>query len=110
MIEYYVYIMCNKSRMLYIGVTNDLERRVYEHRKKLIPGFTSRYGLDKLVYYESTNDITIAIEREKELKGWVRRKKTALVNTDNTEWKDLSEDWYDPSVILSKTKNLGEGR
>jgi putative endonuclease len=102
--------MCNKSRMLYIGVTNDLERRVYEHRKKLIPGFTSRYGLDKLVYYESTNDITIAIEREKELKGWVRRKKTALVNTDNTEWKDLSEDWYDPSVILSKTKNLGEGR
>ena len=81
--------------MLYIGVTNDLERRVYEHKTKLIPGFTSHYGLNKLVFYESTNDIMVAIEREKELKGWVRRKKTALINKVNPEWKDLSESWYD---------------
>ena len=108
--EYYVYIMSNKSRTLYIGVTNDLERRLYEHKMKLVPGFTSRYGLDKLVFFESTSDITVAIEREKEIKGWVRRKKTALINSANPEWKDLSEDWYDTPVILSETKNLGEGR
>jgi len=93
--EYYVYIMSNKSRMIYTGVTNDLERRVFEHKKKLIPGFTSHYGLDKLVYYESTNNVAVAIEREKEIKGWVRRKKTALINTLNPEWEDLSKEWYD---------------
>jgi putative endonuclease len=93
--EYYVYIMSNKSRMIYTGVTNDLERRVHEHKTKLIPGFTSHYGLDKLIFYESTNDVTAAIEREKEIKGWVRRKKTALINSINPEWKDLSKDWYD---------------
>ncbi len=110
MAEYYVYIMSNKSRMLYTGVTNDLERRVYEHKNRLTPGFTSRYRLNKLVFYESTNDITVAIEREKELKGWVRRKKTALINSVNPEWKDLSDEWYDKPVILSETKNLGEGQ
>jgi putative endonuclease len=93
--EYYVYIMSNKSRMIYTGVTNNLERRVHEHKMKLIPGFTSRYGLDKLIFYESTNDVTAAIEREKEIKGWVRRKKTALINSVNPEWKDLSIDWYE---------------
>jgi putative endonuclease len=110
MAEYYVYIMSNKSRMLYVGVTNDLERRVYEHKMKILSGFTSRYSLNKLVFYESTNDVTVAIVREKEIKGWVRRKKTALVNSMNPEWKDLSEGWYDSPVILSETKNLGEGR
>ncbi len=109
MAEYYVYIMSNKSRMLYTGVTNNLERRVHEHKMKLIPGFTSRYNLNKLVFYESTDDITVAIEREKEIKGWVRRKKTALINSLNPEWRDLSEEWYDNPVILSETKNLGEG-
>jgi len=81
--EYYVYIMSNKSRMIYTGVTNNLERRVYEHNMKLIPGFTSHYGLDMLIFFESTNDVTAAIEREKEIKGWVRRKKTALINSIN---------------------------
>jgi putative endonuclease len=81
--------------MLYIGLTNNLERRVQEHKKKLIPGFTSHYGLDKLVYFDPTGDVRVAIEREKEIKGWVRRKKTALVNSVNPEWKDLSEDWND---------------
>jgi putative endonuclease len=92
--EYYVYIMSNKSRMIYTGVTNDLERRVHENKTKLIPRFTSHYGLDKLIFYESTNDVTAAIEREKEIKGWVRRKKTALINSIDPEWKDLSKDWY----------------
>ena len=110
MSEYSVYIMCNKSRMLYIGVTNDLERRVYEHKMKLIPGYTSRFGMTMLVYYEFTGDVQAAIAREKELKGWVRRKKTSLINSFNPEWTDLSEDWTDPDVILSETKNIGEGR
>ena len=96
--------------MLYIGVTNDLERRVYEHKMKLIPGYTSRFGMTMLVYYEFTGDVQAAIAREKELKGWVRRKKTSLINSFNPEWTDLSEDWTDPDVILSETKNIGEGR
>ena len=96
--------------MLYIGVSNDLERRVYEHKMKLIPGYTSRFGMTMLVYYEFTGDVQAAIAREKELKGWVRRKKTSLINSFNPEWTDLSEDWTDPDVILSETKNIGEGR
>ena len=87
---------------MYIGVTNDLERRLYEHHMKLIPGFTSRYGLDRLVYYESTSDVISAIEREKELKGWVRRKKTSLIHSFNPEWKDLSEEWTESDVILKE--------
>jgi putative endonuclease len=98
--DYYVYIMSNKSRMIYIGVTNDLERRVYEHKNKLTLGFTSKFNLDKVVYFEPTDDVTIAIAREKELKGWVRRKKTALINTMNPEWKDLSEEWYDSPIVV----------
>jgi putative endonuclease len=95
--EYYVYILSNKSRMLYVGVTNDLERRLYEHRMKLVPGFTERFGLTNLVYYESTADVRSTIEREKEIKGWVRRKKTALIHSLNPEWKDLSGQWNPPN-------------
>jgi len=102
MAEYFVYILSNKSPMLYVGVTNNLERRVFEHKMKLIPGFTERYGLTKLVYYESTGDVREAISREKEIKGWVRRKKTALINSFNPEWKDLSEEWADTPVILKE--------
>lgn len=93
--EYFVYVMANKTRMIYVGVTNDLERRVYEHKNKLIRGYTSKFNLNKLVYFESVSDVTVAMEREKELKGWVRRKKTSLANSINPEWKDLSEGWYD---------------
>jgi putative endonuclease len=92
--DYYVYIMTNKSRTLYTGVTNDLMRRVYEHKHKLVPGFTSRYNIQYLVYYESTSNIHSAIEREKQLKGWLRAKKIALINSMNSEWKDLSEEWF----------------
>jgi putative endonuclease len=102
MAEYYVYMMSNKSRTLYVGVTNNLERRVLEHQLKLIPGFTKRYGLTRLVYYESTGDVRAAIEREKEIKGWVRRKKTALIHSFNPEWRDLTEEWADANVILKE--------
>jgi putative endonuclease len=105
MADYYVYILSNKSRMLYVGVTNDLERRLNEHKIKSVPGFTSKYGLASLVYYESTSNVQAVIEREKEIKGWVRRKKTALINSFNPEWKDLSEEWSALNVILNECNN-----
>ena len=90
--------------MLYIGVTNNLERRVLEHKMKLIKGFTEKFNLDRLVFFENTNNITSAIEREKELKGWVRRKKTALIHSMNPEWNDLSTEWLplpNPDILHS---------
>ncbi len=93
--SYYVYIMTNRSKTLYTGITNNLERRVYEHKQKLIPGFTSKYNITKLVYHEETNDVSVAIAREKQIKGWLRAKKIALIELENPEWKDLSLDWYD---------------
>ena len=92
--EYYVYIMASKSRRLYIGVTNNLLRRVYEHKNKLFWGFTSRYNITSLVYYEMTVDIEMAISREKQIKGWLRKKKVDLIETFNPGWKDLTEDWF----------------
>jgi len=100
MAEYYVYMMTNISGMLYVGVTNDLERRVYEHKMKLVPGFTKRYGLNQLVYFETTRDVEAAISREKQIKGWLSSKKVALVNSVNPGWKNLSSEWYDTNVIL----------
>ena len=91
---YYVYILTNKNdRVMYIGVTNNLERRLYEHKQELVEGFTKKYHVHKLVYFEQTSDIRSAIQREKELKGWLRAKKNALVETMNPTWRDLSEDW-----------------
>jgi putative endonuclease len=92
--EYYVYIMTNKSRTLYTGMTNNLMRRVYEHKNKLVQGFTSKYNIQFLVYYESTSNIHAALEREKQIKGWLRTKKTALIDSMNPQWKDLSEEWF----------------
>ena len=88
--QYYVYIMTNTARTLYTGITNDLERRVHEHKMKLFPGFTARYGLDKLVYFEAGENVNSAIEREKQIKGWLRSKKIKLIESVNPEWKDLS--------------------
>lgn len=85
--------MTNISRTLYTGVTNNLHRRVYEHKQKLIKGFTSKYNITKLVYYEEYNDINDAIRREKQIKGWSRKKKIELIESFNPEWKDLSEEW-----------------
>ena len=93
MILYYVYILTNKSnKVLYTGVTNNLERRVYEHKHKLVPGFTEKYNVNKLVYYDLTNDINEAISREKQIKGWTRQKKIDLIETINPEWADLAEE------------------
>lgn len=87
---YYVYILTNyTNKVLYIGVTNNLIRRVYEHKSKLVKGFTQKYNVDKLVYYESTESIISAIEREKQLKGGSRQKKLDLINKFNPQWEDL---------------------
>ena len=100
--DYFVYIMTNNSGTLYAGVTNNLERRVAEHKQGDIPSFTQRYRTTRLVYYESTPDIQSAIQREKQIKGWLRRKKIALIASMNPCWKDLSETFEaakrDPSL------------
>ena len=87
---YYVYIMTNASRTLYIGITNHIERRVHEHKQKRIPGFTARYNITRLVHVEETMDVHAALAREKQLKGWLRKKKIALIEQDNPNWQDLS--------------------
>jgi putative endonuclease len=89
---YYVYIMASHSRVIYIGMTNDLRRRVAQHQQKLIEGFTQRYNVTQLVHYEVTNDVHSALAREKELKGWRRSKKVALIEATNPQWHDLSGD------------------
>ncbi len=92
--EYYVYIMTNGVRTLYIGVTNDLARRVYEHKQMLRDGFTKKYNITFLVYFDVTSNVEAARAREKQLKGWRRDKKIALIEASNPQWKDLSLEWY----------------
>ncbi|MFN2298939.1 MAG: GIY-YIG nuclease family protein [Anaerolineales bacterium] len=92
--SYYVYILTNRSRTLYIGVTNHLERRILEHRSKAIPGFTRKYNISLLVYYEVFQDMHQAISREKTLKGWKRARKIKLIESINPGWVDLSKDWF----------------
>ena len=92
--QYYVYIMANSRHRLYVGVTNDLVRRVYEHQNKLTAGFASKYDMNMLMYYESTEDVEAAITREKQLKGWLRSRKIELIEAFNPLWKDLSMEWY----------------
>ena len=89
--QYYVYTMSNRSKTLYTGVTNDLERRVYEHKQKIADGFTKKYNITKLVHYETTDNIDSAIEREKQIKGWKRNKKIALIESMNPDWNDLTK-------------------
>ena len=90
--DYYVYILTNdRDKLLYIGVTNDLQRRVYEHKNGMFEGFTKDYGIHKLVYYEMCHDVKDAIKREKQLKNWRREKKIALIERMNPNWKDLGE-------------------
>lgn len=89
--HYYVYLLSSwNHRVMYVGFTNDLKRRVYEHQKKLVKGFTEKYNVNKLVYFEETRDVIAAIAREKEIKKWRREKKNSLVLKMNPEWKDLS--------------------
>jgi putative endonuclease len=95
--QYFVYILASKSRRLYVGVTNDLERRIYEHKQKLADGFTKTYKIDRLVHFEETSDALAAIEREKQIKGLLRVKKIVLIESGNPTWEDLSEAWYKPA-------------
>ena len=91
---YYVYILTNwDDSVLYIGVTSNLTKRLYEHRNHLADGFTKRYNVHKLVYFEQTTDVNSAIAREKQLKGWTRKKKIDLISKTNPEWIDLSATW-----------------
>ncbi len=92
---FYVYIMAGKFRTLYTGGTYNLERRVLQHQRKLLPGFTSQYNLNRLVYFETFGEVRAAIQREKQIKGWLRARKAALIVSQNPTWRDLSEDWFD---------------
>ena len=97
---YYVYILANKTNTtVYIGVTNDLIRRLWEHRNAMADGFTKRYHVHKLVYYESTTDVQAAIAREKQLKGWRRARKNDLIESVNPSWQDLAGDWFPAGPI-----------
>ncbi len=93
---YHVYIMASASRVLYIGVTGDLLRRVMEHKQMRVPGFTSRYRVTELVYFEAFGDIRIAIAREKQIKGWLRARKVALMESFNPHWRDLAAELQSP--------------
>lgn len=93
--ESYIYLLANKhNNVLYTGVTNDLVRRIYEHKNKLVAGFTQKYNVDRLVYYESCASIILAIEREKQIKGWSRKKKHDLINALNPDWNDLYQSLF----------------
>ena len=91
--EYFVYIVCSRSGTLYIGMTNSIYRRALEHKRGEIEGFSSKYRCDRLVYYESFDDVRNAIDREKQLKRWTRAKKIALIESKNPRWEDLAEKW-----------------
>lgn len=111
---YYIYFMTNDfNKVLYIGMTNNLERRLYEHRNGLLDGFTKKYKCKKLVYFESYEDSYTAISREKSLKGWVRKRKNALIDSKNPQWVDLSKTNYqypsDSSQALP-SQNDGNGK
>jgi predicted GIY-YIG superfamily endonuclease/RimJ/RimL family protein N-acetyltransferase len=99
---YFVYLLANRSRTLYVGITNDLERRLREHRRKQNPGFTSKYNIDQLVYYEATNDIHVAIAREKQIKGWLRAKKVALIEAVNPERRDLGSGSFGDGQLFAQ--------
>jgi putative endonuclease len=91
---YYVYLLTNwNNKIMYVGSINNLERRIYEHKEKLVKGFTEKYNVNKLVYYEQTSDIVIALNREKEIKKWRREKKNRLIDNTNPQWLDLSKDF-----------------
>jgi len=96
--QYYVYIMLNTRHTIYTGLTNDLYRRVWQHRNKITPGFTSKYDCTALVYYEVMENVRAAIAREKQIKAWTRAKMTALIRSLNPEWRDLSLGWKVPEA------------
>ncbi len=92
--RYFVYLMSSQSRILYVGVTSDLERRVFEHKCGVHEGFTKRYKVTRLVYFEEYEDVAVAIRREKQIKGWVRARKVRLIEGKNPSWVDLAKGWF----------------
>jgi putative endonuclease len=92
--RYFVYLLANRGQMLYAGVTNDLFRRIWQHKNRQVPGFSSKYRIDRLVWFEETNDVRAAIAREKQIKTWRRRWKMNLIEFENPEWVDLAANWY----------------
>ena len=101
--EFWVYIMASLSGTLYIGMTNSIERRAWEHKNGTIEGFSKKYGCNRLVFFEKYGDVRTAINREKELKGWTRKKKIALIESDNPRWEDLAASWGRPMALPSET-------
>ncbi|HWQ99525.1 MAG TPA: GIY-YIG nuclease family protein [Candidatus Methylomirabilis sp.] len=100
---FFVYIMASKSGTLYVGMTNDLKRRVLEHKNFIVPGFTQQYGCNRLIYFEHSPYVVNIIKREKQIKGWRREKKEYLIRTMNPTWKDLSEGWYHDKSLPDQT-------
>ena len=108
---YYVYLLTNENnRVLYTGVTNDLERRLFEHENGLAEGFTKQYHVHKLVYYDATSDVRAAIAREKQIKGWTRKKKNALVEGMNPTWEDLKTRWREENACHSEPRSDEKNR
>jgi putative endonuclease len=107
--QYFVYFMSNRTHTLYVGMTNDLVRRVFEHKQKLLKGFTAHYSLDRLVYFEETTDVHEAIVREKQIKGWLRAKKLALIESANPRRQDLSRSWFERKKSLRADPSLRSG-
>jgi putative endonuclease len=91
--QYYVYILSSFTRTLYIGVTNNLQRRLFEHQRKQVPGFTAKYNVNRLVHYEAFSNVWDALAREKQLKSWSRRRKEQLIESTNPQWEDVSVQW-----------------
>ena len=92
---FYVYILASTSGTLYTGITNDIKRRIYEHKNHFVPGFTDKHNIDKLLYMETFRNVDHAIKREKQIKGWKREKKIKLIDQENAQWNDLSDNWFD---------------
>lgn len=92
--SYYVYILASRSGVLYVGMTNDIKRRVHEHKNHLVEGFTSKYFVDRLMFFERFDSPDSAIKREKQIKKWGREKKVKLIEAVNSKWNDLAADWY----------------
>jgi len=90
--QYFVYILTNNSKALYVGVTSNLKNRIWQHKNKIIKGFTEKYNIDKIIYFEQTGNVYSAIQREKQLKGWTRKKKIALFEKENPDWRDLYDE------------------
>lgn len=99
--SYFVYMMTNTSRTLFTAITNDLQRRVHEHKTKMFPGFAARNNITMLVHFEETADVQSALRREKQIKGWLRKKKIALIESVNPMWTDLSAGWYKDEIAGS---------